>query len=558
VKTGIRCQCKLSRRSPLIKLAQALVLVAILTACGGTGNSSLPPPASTIQLNPPSVILDETTQVQFTATGNGTNLPSVTWSIQEGAAGGSITSQGLYVPPHQAGIFHVIATAKSNPAQKAIAPVTVEPVLIAIDPVTDVVLSGGVVQYVAEVSGTSGYGLVLSVQEGASGGSITATGVYTAPTTTGTYHIVATSAFDSSQFATATVTVVNSGRFFQQTGSMSYSRTGHTATLVSTGVLITGGGYCVEDPGNGCFFVPIATGELFDEAGGAFNLTGDLATRRQSHTATQLVDGSVLVTGGYDGADATPTAELYNPATGVFTQTGDMAIARSEHAATLLNSGKVLVTGGLSRYPATPLQSAELYLATGQFSAAGSLHLARYGHTATLLPSGKVLVAGGFAPDGQGGISPTNSAELYDPATNAFISTHNMGGARAYHAAVLLGNGKVLIVGGYAGDGQISVQTPPTAELYDPSTGSFGPTGDMAIGGEGLTATLLMNGEVLVAGGQNGFLGYLRTVELYDPLSGTFAPTASLSTPRAFHTATLLPDGKVLVTGGSNQTAEIY
>jgi len=490
---------------------------------------------------------------------NGLNYPNVTWSVKEGAAGGSISAVGVYTPPHKAGTYHVVATDIKHPKQTATSAVTVVPIVIAINPTVDLVLPSATVQFGAEWSGIGSYGIVWSVQEGAAGGSITSGGLYTAPATTGTYHVVASSAFDSTQFATAAVTIVNSGTFFHPTGDMSYTRTGHTATVVSNGVLIVGGGYCVEDPGNGCFIVPIAPAELFDETAGAFSLTGSLATPRESHTATQLLDGRVLVAGGYDGTDATSNSELYNALSGLFTQTGSMATARFQQTATRLNTGRVLLAGGLSRYPSTPLAAAELYdAANGQFSTTGSLLMARYGHTSTLLPNGKVLLAGGFAADAQGGISPTNSAELFDPVTNTFTVTGNMGTPRGYHAAVLLSNGKVLIVGGYAGDGYVIAQTPPTAELYDPTTGSFTPTGNMAIGSEGLTATLLMNGQVLVAGGQNGFLGYLSVVELYDPVSQTFAPAGSLGTPRSFHTTTLLPDGKVLVTGGSSQTAEIY
>ena len=86
-------------------------------------------------------------------------------------------------------------------------------------------------------------------------------------------------------------------------------------------------------------------------------------------------------------------------------------------------------------------------------------------HTATLLANGKVLVAGGF---GRGGTLA--SAELYDPASGTFTPTGSMTNAQSWHTATLLHNGKVLIAGGLIATPLV---LPDPAELYDPDSGTL-------------------------------------------------------------------------------------
>jgi len=176
------------------------------------------------------------------------------------------------------------------------------------------------------------------------------------------------------------------------------------------------------------------------------------------------------------------------------------------------------------------------------WSATGAMAEARDLHTSTLLPNGKVLVAGGRI--GPNADKSATSAELYDPASGTWSATGNMNDARDGQTATLLLDGRVLVAGGASRAGMTALAT---AELYDPVSGTWTATGDMVAPGRGHTATLLADGRVLVVGGD----GNPTLAQLYDPASGTWTATGRPKIRYHIgHTATLLRDGRVLVTGG--------
>ncbi len=272
--------------------------------------------------------------------------------------------------------------------------------------------------------------------------------------------------------------------------------------------------------------------------------------------ATLLNNGTVLLGGARFG--------VYDPATGTVTPTGNMITSRYYgFTTTLLKNGMVLVTGGVTTPPVHHLASAELYdPATGTFTVTGNMTTARFGSTATLLKDGKVLIAGGLIDHDGDFYDPDalSSAELFDPITGTFTATGSMISVRSDLTATLLNNGKVLIAGGSSGlDGDFIPLA--SAEVYDPATGTFTSTGSMNNVRADHSATLLNNGKVLVAG---GFVDFYFTVtagaELYDPATGIFTAAGSMSTARDEHTATLLNNGTVLVTGGQYNTnsADLY
>jgi hypothetical protein len=342
------------------------------------------------------------------------------------------------------------------------------------------------------------------------------------------------------------------GSHFTPTGALPEYRLGYTATLLLDGRVLIAGGF-TDGP-------DLALAELYDPATGIFSPTGSMTIAREYPTATLLKDGRVLIVGG-DG-DSIDTAELYDPATGKFTRTGSPIVGRRFHTATLLNDGRVLIVGG------GETSTAELYdPATGRFSLTGSMSAVRYFHTATLLADGRVLVLGGrtvgTGPDG----APEDdvaTAEVYDPATGRFGPTGAMSRPREGHAATLLPDGRVLVAGGdtiqvvAAGT---NGNTSSSAELYNPTAGTFRPTGSLISGSANPLATLLTDGHVLIV--STGPHSGPTSAELYDPASGTFGQVGSPLKHAVPVSATLLADGRVLLLGSDiwasgPPSAELY
>jgi hypothetical protein len=290
---------------------------------------------------------------------------------------------------------------------------------------------------------------------------------------------------------------------------------------------------------------------------------------RMYATATRLLDGRVLITGGSSkrpllpmlGSTVLSSAELYDPYTRKFALTGSMLTARSDATATLLPDGRVLVTGGYgcvttrcrpdTEHDQGPLASGELYdPATGKFTAAGSMSVTRTDAASVLMPDGRVLLL----------LGGSNLVESYDPATAKFTRTGSLrnryieitAGAIAdtgsFSSAVLLPDDRVLVVG--PTDGK------PAAELFDPATGKSTPI-DLTVPPGAVeaaktagydagpdTAVLLRDGRVLLC-----LVDYLVA---YDPVSGSFTQSGSISGPAQLwgYSSTILADGRVLFAGG--------
>jgi hypothetical protein len=365
----------------------------------------------------------------------------------------------------------------------------------------------------------------------------------------------------------------------------------HQATVQNVKAAVPGAGDVLIAGGVNASNQSLATAEFFDPSSGQFFATGTASSSRAGASAAAFSPTQVLLAGGFSGealiknysldlnGHMLGSAEIFDESTGAFSGTGRMATARMGFTATTLNSGKVLVAGGLDNH-GNVLDTAQLYDPVAQkfVAVANVMSDHRMLHTATLLASGKVLVAGG-ATNLSG--DTTNSADLYDPASNSFTpTTFPMDHQRAAHTATLFVSGpmagKVLITGGVGGSSFFFKDS--SAELFDPASQEFVLLTTFMNEPRALhTATLLDDGTVLVAGGFSGTVaisgGMLsgasgltsNSAEVFDPNTGDFSCVGgfngatlrcnpSMSFARAGHTATLLATGptphRVLIAGG--------
>jgi hypothetical protein len=350
---------------------------------------------------------------------------------------------------------------------------------------------------------------------------------------------------------------------FTSTGTMTDYRAWHTATLLLNGkVLIAGGGS-----------QSARSADLYDPVTGTFTPTGNMAAERSGHSATLLPDGRVLIIGGeydnhpsaevYDPSTGTfTTTAVLPPAFGsestslnsgtVLLSGGGMSCPNGNDGCVIINkpeiydpaTGTATVTGDYAD------KSGDPYFGDGGLVAAPSV----------LLTTGKVLIAA------------ETTAELYDPATGTFrfagqmtrsVQSYGQSNYSIGGTATLLTNGKVLLAGGEL----FEFAWLADAELYDPSTDKFAAIHPMNGIRSGHTATLLRDGTVFIAGGDHTCKFYpdvLRCdalaigTEIYDPATQTFSVGPNPTTYRISHTATLLMDGRILITGGNTDMRDFW
>ena len=326
-------------------------------------------------------------------------------------------------------------------------------------------------------------------------------------------------------------------RSWLQTGSMAQDRVGHAATLLSDGrVLVTGGSLSV-------FPESMRPAELYDATSGTWTTVAPMEFPREHATATLLADGSVLVAGGH----ACEIAERYDPGSDTWRRAGTMLDVTMDHTATLLDDGRVLVAGGRPDvFPPDPTDPC---------------YEERAPHPGETASPGFAEAPSGDFGDIQFGWSGIATAEVYDPATNAWARVAPMSVVRSDATATLLSDGSVLVAGGFSYPRQEGDEVRPgmqqTAEVFDPVSGHWRATGSMATPRELFSATRLPDGSVLAAGGCDGFR-FTATAERYDPTARVWRAAGSMGDVRCNHDAVLTDEATVAIPGQPLAPVEIY
>lgn len=289
---------------------------------------------------------------------------------------------------------------------------------------------------------------------------------------------------------------------------------------------------------------------------------------RAEQTATLLVDGDVLVAGGYNGF--TPaggshvslrSAELFDPATGGWTQAAPMLVGRSGQVASLLPDGDVLAMGGWEMPKGGEyVRTAELYdPVSNAWTAVPVPAELEEAQSLTALPNGMVLLRGMFGAEL---FNQTAGAAMYDPSSNTWTRVASPKLLRYGATATLLPDGDVLAIGGshsepapFPADKIYTLLA--SVEEYDPTTDTWSEVASMGHARMNEAETLMADGEVLVVGGtyevnsgENDEWDSLRSAESYDPATNRWSVRAPALLPRAQDAATPMPNGDVLVVGG--------
>lgn len=329
---------------------------------------------------------------------------------------------------------------------------------------------------------------------------------------------------------------------------MSVPRADFTATVLPSGkVLLAGGITSLNTP-------VTATADLFDPLTSGITAAAPMKGPRSGHTATLLPNGKVLVAGGgAPGASALASAELYDPAGNTWSAAASMAYPRIHHTALLLWNGKVFVIGGSAQ-----IAAAEVYdpgTNTWTTVAAPTNTPRPMGPTAIQLPEGHVVIVGGA---NGGAVTASSEVWVYDPHTGLMGTDrfHTLGGGRNFATATLLGNGTVMYAGGQ--DSTNAAAALSTTDIYDVAMdgctaagcNSFSPGAPMSVARCHHTMTTLKNGLILVVGGRCGTADSIAASELYDPVTKKWWPAGDLQDPRGYQVAVVLADGRVLVAGG--------
>lgn len=320
---------------------------------------------------------------------------------------------------------------------------------------------------------------------------------------------------------------------------------GHAAvTLADGSVLVTGGSRAQN-----VFSDQV---DRYDPATGQWQTLAPLSGGCSEHIAITLADGRVLIAGGARTSGSGRTLDVIDPVRGTTASVGELQVTRRYTAAVRLADGRVAFFGGTTAGERAPLgisASAEVWdPATGRSALVPTrLAMGRTCHQASLLGDGRVLITGGY------GLPPTyHYAEVYDPRNHSFTPIDApVTMARANQAVLPDAEGRLLLLGGEAPTADGGIVAIPDVLQFDPATGTFTTLLPLARPRTLAAAVATRDGRVLLFGGETAIGSANLDAEAYDPRSGGRA-IAALDHARAYHGALRLLDGRILLVGGED------
>ena len=474
-------------------------------ASGGDGTGEPPhsiAPTAIVKIFPEDPAVTAGNKQTFKAEVTGLS-PAVSWQVQEGTDGGSITPDGTYTAPPIPGTYHVVAVSQDDPASAATVEVTVvvAPVVsVAIEPAAATLSSGKSLRFIATVSGSDDVTATWSLQEGDAGGLIQPDGTYTAPAAAGIYHLIAASQADPAKNATATVTVTSESASPEPVLTPRFA---YVANSISNDV----------------------TMHTIDPVTGALTRIGAIAAGKEPYTIT--VDP--LARFVYAGNFGSNTISMYSidPATGALTSTGTVETGIGPYSLTIDPTGRFA-------YAANENSSTDVWVyridqTTGVLNLVQTASAGMCPIGITVDPSGRFAYVANNC---------SNNVSMYhlDPATGALTFIGNAAAGSATNAVAVHPKGFFAYVANY-GSNDV------WAYRVDPATGALTKIGQAAAGTHPFTVTVEPSGRFVYVGNSDS-----SDISMYqiDLTTGLLKPLGKVKGGAAPRSITPEPTGRFL------------
>jgi hypothetical protein len=343
-----------------------------------------------------------------------------------------------------------------------------------------------------------------------------------------------------SYFSSAEIYDPNLNQFKLLSESMNSKRVGHRMTLLLNGKVLITGGYS-DSEGN------LDSAELFDPITETFITLPKMIEKRNIHTEILLNDGRVLLVGGQcvNGESSSKIVEVFNPSTSSFSIVGNLNYSRCSHSTSVLDDGSVLIIGGINPLTRLPLKEIEKFdITNSTITKVADLQFPRTAGVKSIkISNNKIAIIGG-----SDGNEVLKSIEIFN-GNNGLVETGNdLQFIRNRPDVVQLQDGRILITSGVMKDNSIVT----TSELMNPNTLVVSKVdSNINFPSDVRQPILLNNNRILLTGGYNQSRGGTQNQsEFFDPIPGQFLIGPNMNRARHGQIAIKLQNGKVLITGG--------